>query len=130
MEKEETLSLPRERTKEYRPRILKIGEEKKKRALLRKHLTWPRLRLACISLGAKAECTQCGEGNVLPSHIISHAGEDKDIFNTIFGLIRTEQSISNLAELEEETLKKCWLFYKKTFKFKPKLKMNTTNNLN
>ena len=41
------------------PEYLRLAEEKKKRALLRKHLTWPRLRLACISLGAKAECTQC-----------------------------------------------------------------------
>ena len=95
-------------------------KKKKDRAKLRRHISWSALRLACISLSAKRNCADCGEENVLPSHIAKHAGRYNNLFNTVIALIKTNDSLTNLAGLDDEILKKCWILYKKNFKFKPR----------
>ena len=114
------LGLDRDSDVEYK----KLVEDKATRKKLRKHLTWPRLRIACISLGAKADCTVCGDERVLVSHILLHASTRRAIYETIMKLVATRESLTNLAGLEEETLKDFWLFYKKTFRFKIKTRLN------
>ena len=106
---------------------IEMVKKKRDRVRIRKYLSWPALRLACISLSAKGNCVECGEENVLPAHITKHAGRDSTIFNTILELIKTEDSLSNLAGLDIAILKRCWILYKKIFKFKPrKMGINLT----
>ena len=50
---------------------MKAKEEK---AALRKRLSWPAIRLACVPKKAKGVCSSCGEEKVTPSHVINHAG--------------------------------------------------------
>ena len=108
----------RENDKEYRDLV----EEKKRIKKLRKTLSWPLLRTACIPLGAKADCGECGEKRIDLKHIITHAGENRYIYDTILKLIGTKDSVTNLAGLEMEVLRSFWIYYKKNFKFMPKKK--------
>ena len=102
-----------------------LMELTEKRKRIRKTLTWPQLRIACISLGARADCAECGEESLLISHIVDHAKGKKAVYHTIIKLIATKDSISNLAGLELSTLSGFWIYYKKLFRFKMKRRLNT-----
>ena len=73
---------------------------------------------ACIPLGAKADCTECGEEGVLIHHVLEHAKDRKAIYKTIVKMIVSRDSIQCLAGLDSSTLSGFWIFYKKVFKFK------------
>ena len=106
------------------PEYMKLLGEKKARNRLRNYLTWHQLRIANISLGAKADCTVCGANNVLASHIVLHSEpRKKPLYETIIKLISTKDSLSNLAGLDKGILSDFWLFYKKSFKFKTRPKI-------
>ena len=90
------------------------------RKTIRKWLTWPQLRIANISLGARADCMICGESSVLVHHVIEHARERKASYKTIITLVAKKDSIQCLAGLDLNILASFWVFYKKNFKFKIK----------
>ena len=77
-----------------------------------------------VNVSAKVNYADCGEENLLPSHIAKHAGRYNNFFNTVIALIKTNDSLSNLAGVDDEILKKCWILYKNNFKFKPRRPRN------
>ena len=73
---------------------------------------------ACIPLGAKADCSECGEEGVLIHHVIEHAKGKRAVYQTKVKLIASKDSIQCLAGLDSNTLSGFWIFYKKIFRFK------------
>ena len=75
---------------------MKAKEEK---AALIKRLSWPAIRLACVSIKAKSVFLSFVEEKVTPSHVINHAEFLGTLMTKVFDLLGDENSVSKLTDL-------------------------------